>query len=1069
MFVVSLIEFSLRVPQFSNRYGRSYQFNVTDLELSDSSFHSLKVGSSRSQGEYKILLPDNRWQIVSYVADDKGYRATVRYETVDHQPISEETQGGSETYWAGSVGTPSLPQRIPGPALPSPQTSKAPSYYLKPSRPEPPQREQYPVVSQVNTYVIHPAPDDPKEKWSSSRPTYYPPAPTVPPVRPSPRDPYIPQRPSYEPQGPPIVPIKRPPATIGTYRPRPHVGYQVPVALSGLPAPPTTTATPEDDDEIEGNMRFNPNQFHPFWEPQAEKPDVIAVPLQPVQRPVEEKKRPVVPPEHRPPPPTPPQPEPTLKPHVGYSPAHSGYPKPHSGYSSEEEDTPTKRPVHANTQSYKQAHPGYPQQYNEPTKPTSHPDYSYNHRPSEPQSYGEQIRLPPTSRPEYYRPQTFTEPPTAIYHTTAKYSEPAPFNSEPNSKPDYYRPQSYYEPPKSSHQTTEKYSPPDPLSYNESPKPDYYRPATYTEPPTAVYQPTTPKYGNQLFYPGRPAQQPAYQPAEPNTKWSKPLPEQPEYSDPYPPSDYYTEPLRVKPDPYAFDPFDSSFTPTEGPYGNYRLPLTPPQKPQQIYQQPYDPPSYEPPPYKPPSYEPPSYEPPSYEPPSYEQPPYEPTPYEPPQSFNKPQISSPVVASLPEEVEAPAPEEPIPVFDDNMPPKNSFDGPLFYRPSFARGKTSTTTTAAPATTEHSALLSKFKFRPKSKLTTSDGFGTRTQPLKRTKGQSTSTETIVYDWQDPASFLPDNEATKYDVDDPYSSKDQYEIVPEEVTTKSTRRPKIKAKTTTTTTEQPAEYYLEPYYDLPTEVGYDSPYETSHKIPYDAPYESSYDAYDTPVNSTAESSVEADKSADSSLEPTVQEQKLELPTTTVAPTTVKATTISTTELTTEADITTSTTTATPTTTKRKRKKNKKRLRPKGSRKSKYRPKSKTTTSTESSAEVSSESTDATTTTSSTSTTTTETTTTETTTTKRPTRIRFPPRIKYVAKSDRVVRQHSYNSNEDELAGDAAESMSSAISRRNDDESHVIAGFDMDTTLNSIPIDRLALVDFDEVEEEDEEEED
>lgn len=72
----------------SYRYG----YNVVPGNKDESQFsHAQKVEDGTTRGQYRILLPDNRWQIVSYVADDSGYRASVQYEPVsDYEGTTEK-------------------------------------------------------------------------------------------------------------------------------------------------------------------------------------------------------------------------------------------------------------------------------------------------------------------------------------------------------------------------------------------------------------------------------------------------------------------------------------------------------------------------------------------------------------------------------------------------------------------------------------------------------------------------------------------------------------------------------------------------------------------------------------------------------------------------------------------------------------------------------------------------------------------------------------------------------------------------------------------------------------------
>ena len=67
-----------------------YGYEVSDAENHNEFTHSQTRQSGATKGEYRILLPDGVWQTVTYVADDGGYRAKVRYE----DPLPAE-----EAYW----------------------------------------------------------------------------------------------------------------------------------------------------------------------------------------------------------------------------------------------------------------------------------------------------------------------------------------------------------------------------------------------------------------------------------------------------------------------------------------------------------------------------------------------------------------------------------------------------------------------------------------------------------------------------------------------------------------------------------------------------------------------------------------------------------------------------------------------------------------------------------------------------------------------------------------------------------------------------------------------------------
>ncbi|KPJ02039.1 Pro-resilin [Papilio xuthus] len=65
-----------------NEKDKSYAFSYTvkDQKTGDDFSHSQQSSGSATNGEYRVKLPDGRTQIVSYTADENGYKADVRYD-----------------------------------------------------------------------------------------------------------------------------------------------------------------------------------------------------------------------------------------------------------------------------------------------------------------------------------------------------------------------------------------------------------------------------------------------------------------------------------------------------------------------------------------------------------------------------------------------------------------------------------------------------------------------------------------------------------------------------------------------------------------------------------------------------------------------------------------------------------------------------------------------------------------------------------------------------------------------------------------------------------------------------
>lgn len=61
----------------------AFSYRVNDKKTGDDFSHSQHSSGSATNGEYRVRLPDGRMQIVSYTADENGYKADVRYDDDD--------------------------------------------------------------------------------------------------------------------------------------------------------------------------------------------------------------------------------------------------------------------------------------------------------------------------------------------------------------------------------------------------------------------------------------------------------------------------------------------------------------------------------------------------------------------------------------------------------------------------------------------------------------------------------------------------------------------------------------------------------------------------------------------------------------------------------------------------------------------------------------------------------------------------------------------------------------------------------------------------------------------------
>ncbi|XP_059047963.1 glycosyltransferase-like protein gnt13 [Achroia grisella] len=88
---VKKLDYSLKNQGNDNDYndnsdpGKNYAFSYTvkDHKTGDDFSHSQHSSGSATSGEYRVRLPDGRMQIVSYTADENGYKADVRYDDED--------------------------------------------------------------------------------------------------------------------------------------------------------------------------------------------------------------------------------------------------------------------------------------------------------------------------------------------------------------------------------------------------------------------------------------------------------------------------------------------------------------------------------------------------------------------------------------------------------------------------------------------------------------------------------------------------------------------------------------------------------------------------------------------------------------------------------------------------------------------------------------------------------------------------------------------------------------------------------------------------------------------------
>nr|CAD7262133.1 unnamed protein product [Timema shepardi] len=98
-----------------NEEPKSYQFGYAVKDYASGNDYNRKESSDGNtvQGEYRVLLPDGRTQIVTYIADwQNGFRSNVRYEGEAHypEPVNSgygtgASQSGGGNYGQGNSGS----------------------------------------------------------------------------------------------------------------------------------------------------------------------------------------------------------------------------------------------------------------------------------------------------------------------------------------------------------------------------------------------------------------------------------------------------------------------------------------------------------------------------------------------------------------------------------------------------------------------------------------------------------------------------------------------------------------------------------------------------------------------------------------------------------------------------------------------------------------------------------------------------------------------------------------------------------------------------------------------------
>ena len=225
--------FVLQAKPYSFTYGVKDEYSGTDITRNEES------NGEVTRGSYKVALPDGRIQIVSYVADDDGYKATVSYEGEPVYPAPGE-------YEVAGAGAPpaevfhALPPVKGSKTHASFDVAPAPALAPLPVGPELDYEyydEVYSPTPKPKHYKPTPAPYSPTPKPYHPTPTPAPYSPTPKAYSPTPA-PYSPTPAPYSPTPAPYSPTPAP------YSPTPAPYSPTPVPYSPTPAPYSPTPVP---------------------------------------------------------------------------------------------------------------------------------------------------------------------------------------------------------------------------------------------------------------------------------------------------------------------------------------------------------------------------------------------------------------------------------------------------------------------------------------------------------------------------------------------------------------------------------------------------------------------------------------------------------------------------------------------------------------------------------------------------------------------------------------------------------------------------------------------------------
>ncbi|CAL8082831.1 unnamed protein product [Orchesella dallaii] len=82
-----------------------FEYGVDDGAAGPQFGHEEERNGHQTRGQYRVLLPDGRMQIVTYRADENGYKADVTYENVASMSGGQSYSTGSNNGQGGDYGS----------------------------------------------------------------------------------------------------------------------------------------------------------------------------------------------------------------------------------------------------------------------------------------------------------------------------------------------------------------------------------------------------------------------------------------------------------------------------------------------------------------------------------------------------------------------------------------------------------------------------------------------------------------------------------------------------------------------------------------------------------------------------------------------------------------------------------------------------------------------------------------------------------------------------------------------------------------------------------------------------